>query len=281
MQFQDILYEVTDGVAVIRFNRPEAMNAARLQTHLDLYDALEAADADDAVRAVVVTGAGRAFCAGTDISGGFDLPTGGDPVTGEGVPPDVGGRVVLRLFRMSKPVAAAINGPAAGFGATFTLAMDVRFAAEGAKFAFPFSRRAICVESCSSWFLPRLVGIQTAQDWMLSGRTFLAAEALAKGLVLEVLPPAEVLDRAMAWARDIAQNCAPASVAVNRRMLWQMMGADHPVQAHQLESRAIAALLAQPDVQEGVASFRERRAPQFSGTVANAGFLQAWWPDKA
>lgn len=278
MTYSDILYEVTDRVAVIAFNRPEVMNAARQQTHAELAAALDSADRDDGVRAVVVTGTGRAFCAGTDISNGFELPAGGDPTTGRDIPPDIGGQTVLRLFRMQKPVVAAINGPAAGFGATFTLAMDVRFAAEGAKFAFPFSRRAICAESCSSWFLPRLVGVQAALDWMLTGRTFAADEALSRGLVHEVLAADELMPRAMAWAQDIATNCAPASVALNRNLLWRMLGAAHPAEAHALESRGVAATLRMPDVDEGLASFRERRPPRFTGTVADAGYMAGWWP---
>ncbi|GGB38042.1 enoyl-CoA hydratase [Tistrella bauzanensis] len=279
MTFDDISYEVADAIATITFQRPEVMNAARNQTQDELVAALDAADADDAVRAVIVTGAGRAFCAGTDISNGFELPAGGDPATGEGVPADVGGVTVLRLFRMRKPVIGAINGPAAGFGATFTLAMDMRLAADTAKFAFPFTRRGIAVESCSSWFLPRLVGMQTAQDWMLTGRTFPATEALARGLVHELLPADALLPRARAIARDIAENCAPASVAINRQLLWRMLGADHPRVAHALESRAVAARLASDDVREGVDSFKERRQPRFTGTLAEADYMSAWWPE--
>ncbi|WP_290685785.1 MULTISPECIES: enoyl-CoA hydratase-related protein [unclassified Haematobacter] len=278
MDFDDIGYEVAGRVAVIAFRRPEQLNAARMQTHRELIAALDAADADDAVRAVIVTGEGRAFCAGTDLTQGFDLPSGGDPATGQGIPPDVGGVTVLRLFRMRKPVIAAINGPAAGFGATFTLAMDIRLASEAAKFAFPFARRGICAESCSSWFLPRLVGMQVAQDWMLTGRTFPAAEALARGLVLEVLPGEALMPRACALAEEIASNCAPVSVALNRRLLWQMGGAAHPEEAHRLESRGIAATLAGPDAAEGVASFRDRRPPHFTGTVADADYMESWWP---
>ena len=279
MVFEDIAYAVDGPVATISFARPEVMNAARNETHLELQAALDAADRHDAVRAVIVTGTGRAFCAGTDISDGFRLPAGGDPATGEGVPADVGGVTVLRLFRMRKPVIAAINGAAAGFGATFTLAMDIRLAAETAKFAFPFTRRGICAESCSSWFLPRLVGMQTAQDWMLTGRTFPASEALARGLVHELLAAEDLLPRARALALDIAENCAPVSVALNRQLLWRMMGADHPEIAHALESRAVAARMASDDVREGVDSFKERRAPRFGDGLADAPYMTAWWPD--
>ena len=201
MHFDDITYAADDGVATITFNRLDVMNAARMQTQEELVAALDAADADDGVRCVIVTGEGRAFCAGTDISDGFRLPAGGDPASGEGIPADIGGITVLRLFEMRKPVIGAINGAAVGFGATFTLAMDIRLVSDGAKFAFPFTRRGICAESCSSWFLPRLVGLQTAMDWMLTGRTFLADEALQRGLAHECLPAENLMERARAMAR--------------------------------------------------------------------------------
>lgn len=275
--FEDISYDVQDRIALVRFNRPEVLNAARMQTHEELKTALDLADRDDGVRAVVVSGQGRAFCAGTDLSQGFDLPMGGDPATGEGVPPDIGGTTVLRLFEMRKPVAAAINGAAVGFGLTFTLAMDIRFAAAGAKLAFPFAQRGICAESCCSWFLPRLVGMQTAQDWMLSGRTFLSEEALARGLVHEITAPEAVLERALAWAGEIATRTAPLSVALNRRLLWQMAGASGPEVAHRYESRGLMACLTGPDAAEGAAAFRERRAPHFHTGAAEMAFMDGWW----
>ena len=277
MHFDDITYAADDGVATITFNRLDVMNAARMQTQEELVAALDAADADDGVRCVIVTGEGRAFCAGTDISDGFRLPAGGDPASGEGIPADIGGITVLRLFEMRKPVIGAINGAAVGFGATFTLAMDIRLVSDGAKFAVPFTRRGICAESCSSWFLPRLVGLQTAMDWMLTGRTFLADEALQRGLAHECLPAENLMERARAMARDIADNCAPVSLAINRQMLLRMMGAEHPRIAHELESRALAACLAAPDAAEGVASFREKRPPCFTGTVSDAGYMRNWW----
>lgn len=278
MEFADIGYVVDAGVATITLRRPELLNAARMQTHHELVAALDLADGDPGVRVVIVTGEGRAFCAGTDLSAGFDVPKGGDPATGAGIPPDIGGQTVLRLFEMRKPVIAAINGAAVGFGATFTLAMDLRLAATGAKFAFPFTRRGICAESCSSWFLPRLVGMQVAQDWMLTGRTFGAEEALARGLVLELLAPEDLLPRARALALDMAQNCAPGSMALNRQLLWRMTGADHPRAAHALESRGVANRVASADCAEGVASFKERRAPHFPGTLADVAYMDAWWP---
>ena len=276
MQFQDITYDIDQAIATIAFNRPDAMNAARHETVAELIEALDLADKDDTVKCVIVTGKGRAFCAGTDISNGFTLPTGGNPETGEAIPRDLGGVVVLRVFEMSKPVIGAINGAAAGFGATFTLAFDMRLASDNAKFAFPFTRRGICVESCSSWYLPRLVGMQTAMDWMLTGRTFGVAEAERRGLVHEVCAPQDLMTRARQIATDIAENCSPASVAINRRMLLAMMSAGHPEIAHELESRAVSACMSGPDIKEGAASFLEKRKPNFSSTVADADFMKKW-----
>jgi enoyl-CoA hydratase/carnithine racemase len=277
MAYEDLDYSVEARIATIAFNRPDKLNAARTDTHEQLISALEAADGDENVRAVIVTGRGRAFCAGTELSGGFGLPKGGDPATGEGTPADLGGRVTLRLFEMRKPVIGAVNGPAVGFGATFLLPMDYRIASETARFGFVFARRGIVAESCSSWFLPRLVGISRALDWMLTGRVFDAAEALSGGLVSEVLPPDALLERATAIARDIADNTAPASVALNRQLLWRMLGADHPLEAHRLESRAIAATLGMADAAEGAKSFLEKRPPNFTGRVSDTAFTGVWW----
>jgi len=277
----DIDYEIQGAAAVLHFNRPDRMNAARTQTHADLIAAIDRAEADPKVRCLILTGNGRAFCAGTDIAEGFDLPTGGDPRTGEGVPPDIGGAAVLRLFRLNKPVIAAVNGAAVGFGASLTLACDIRLAANTAKWGFVFARRGIAAESCSSWFLPRVVGVQTALDWMLTGRMVLAAEALTTGLVKEVLPQDELLDAALGIAAEIAENTAPVSVAMNRKLVWRMMGASHPAEAHALESRAIAARLMHPDSTEGVAAFAERRAPAFAPDLDAADVMDGWWPTKA
>ena len=279
MTYEDIEYALEDGVATIWLNRPDKLNAARVSTHDELISALDRADCDDAVKAIIVSGRGRAFCAGTDLSDGFALPSGGDPATGEGVQADVGGRVTLRLYDMRKPVIGAVNGAAVGFGATFLLPMDFRLAAVGAKFGFVFTRRGIVAESCSSWFLPRVVGLPTALDWMLTGRMVAAEEALAKGLVTELLAPDALMARVRAIARDIVENCAPVSVAMNRQLLWKLLGADHPRAAHHLESRGLAAALAHADSAEGAKSFVEKRAPAFTGNVSDAGFIRAWWQD--
>lgn len=277
-QGEDIAYARHGAAAVLSFNRPERMNAARAQTHDELIAAMHHAEADPKVRAVVLTGTGRAFCAGTDISGGFELPTGGDPVTGEGVPPDVGGVTVLHLFRLKKPVIAAVNGAAVGFGASLTVACDIRLAAPEAKWGFVFARRGIAAESCVSWFLPRAVGISTALDWMMTARMVGADEALKAGLVKAVVPQADLLATALEIVEDIAANTAPVSVALNRRILWQMAGAADPAEAHGFESRAIAARLAHPDGTEGVAAFAERRPPRFEQGLDAADLLDAWWP---
>lgn len=276
MANDDILSWHEEGVATITLNRPDKLNAMTTRMIDSLIAAFDRAEADDGVRAVVVTGAGRAFCAGTDLSAGFALPTGGDPRSGEGVPPDVGGVLTLRLFRMRKPVIGAINGVAAGIGATLLLAMDRRIAVTDSRFTFPFARRGIMAESASSWFLPRIVGMSAALDWMLTGRMIEADEAMAKGLVDELAPASGLLPRAREFARQIIEHTAPASVAVNRRLLWRMAGAASPAEAHELESRALSGLLAHPDSAEGVASFKEKRRPAFTGTIRTADFMDGW-----
>ena len=281
MDLNDITYAREGAAAVVRFDRPERLNAARTRTHVELRAALDRAEADEGVRAVVLAGEGRAFCAGTDIGDGFDLPSGGDPATGEGVPPDIGGETILRVFAMKKPVLAAVHGAAVGFGASLTLACDLRLAGPGARWGFVFARRGIAAESCSSWFLPRIVGLPTALDWMLSGRLVEVEEARAAGLVSRFAETERLLPEALAWVDDLARETAPASVAINRQLLWRMAGTADPAEAHALESRAIAARLAHPDSAEGVAAFAERRAPAFPGRIEDAAFMDAWWHPKA
>lgn len=278
MAEDDIASMYEGGIATITLNRPDKLNAVTLDMIDGLIAALDKAEEDDAVGAIIVTGKGRAFCAGTDLSAGFALPTGGDPKTGAGVPSDVGGLAALRIHRMKKPVIAAINGVAAGIGATLPLTMDRRIAVEGVRFTYPFARRGIMAESVSSWFLPRIVGISTALDWMMTGRMIDANEALVKGLVDELVAPEELLPRARAFARQIIDHAAPASVAVNRQLLWRMIGDYSPQDAHDFESRALSGLLAHTDSGEGVASFMEKRPPRFTGTVRTADFMDCWWP---
>lgn len=278
--FEDIEYRVEGPAAVIAFNRPEKMNAIRRQTIDDLLAAMDEAERDDRVRAVIFTGKGRGFCAGMDLDIGFVPSADADPETGEGVPPDFGGTIALRLFEARKPLIGAVNGAAIGFGATVLLPMDFRLAASGARFGYVFSRRGIVSETCASWFLPRVVGVPAALDWMLTGRIFDAQEARAKGLVQDVLAPEQLLPAAFAIAEEIAANTSPVSVAVNRQLVWRMLGADHPRIAHDFESRGLAATFRLPDSAEATRSFLEKRAPEFGSTVADADFMKAWWPQK-
>jgi len=265
MEFEQILYEVDDHVLTITLNRPDRLNAFTPTMGRELIEALDAADADDDVRAIVVTGAGRGFCAGADLeAGGSTFDWSERHAAGEEVPRDGGGRISLRLFECVKPVIAAINGPAVGVGITMTLPMDVRLAAEGAKIGFVFARRGIVPEACSSWFLPRLVGISQAMEWAATGRVFDASEALAGGLVRSVHAPDDVLGAARDLAREIADNSAPVSVALARRMLWTMLGAPHPMEAHRADSRAMFARGRSADAMEGVTSFLEKRPAEFS-----------------
>jgi enoyl-CoA hydratase/carnithine racemase len=270
MEFEQILYEVEDHVLTITLNRPERLNAFTPTMGRELIAALDAADADDSVRAIVVTGAGRGFCAGADLeAGGSTFDWSERHAAGEEVPRDGGGRISLRLFNCVKPVIAAINGPAVGVGITMTLPMDVRLAAEGAKIGFVFARRGIVPEACSSWFLPRIVGISQAMEWVATGRVFDASEALAGGLVRSVHAPDDVLGAARDLAHEIANNAAPVSVALARRMMWTMLGAAHPMEAHRADSRAMFARGRSDDAREGVTSFLEKRPAQFSDRVSD------------
>jgi enoyl-CoA hydratase/carnithine racemase len=269
MSFEEIRYEVADHVLTITLNRPDRLNAFTPTMAAELFEALDRADADDDVRAVIVTGAGRGFCAGADLGGGGDTFDWRDRDGGEsGVPRDGGGRVSLRIFASLKPVIAAINGPAVGVGITMTLPMDVRIAAAGAKIGFVFARRGIVPEACSSWFLPRIVGISQAMEWVSTGRVFPAEEALAGGLVRSVHPAEEVVSVARSLAREIADEAAPVSVAVARRLMWDMLGASHPMEAHRADSRAMFARGQSADAHEGVTAFLEKRPAQFADRVS-------------
>jgi enoyl-CoA hydratase/carnithine racemase len=261
----DIAYAVDNHIATITLARPEALNALTREMVVDLVNSFDQADEDDDVRAVVVTGAGRAFCAGADISGG---PTAFTPQQGEDVPRDGGGIVALRILDMRKPVIAAINGVAVGVGVTMTLPMDVRLCSESARFGFVFVRRGIAPEAASSWFLPRIVGISRAMEWAATGRVFPAAEALAGGLVSKVHPDAELLPAAYALAREIADNASPVAVAATRHMMWSMLSAPSPWDAHRMDSLVIHQLARSPDTAEGVASFLEKRPARFTSRVS-------------
>ncbi|MFV2174661.1 enoyl-CoA hydratase-related protein [Actinomadura sp. LOL_016] len=271
MPYEEIEYEVADGIATITLNRPDHMNAYTFTMRNEMLDAFDRVDADDDVRAVVVTGAGRAFCAGADLSTGggtFDQERSkdmfaGDDLLEDGTPRDGGGTVALRIARCLKPVIGAFNGAAVGVGVTMTLPMDVRLASEKAKFGFVFSRRGIVTEAASSWFLPRIVGISQAMEWAATGRVFTADEALAGRLVSRVLPPDELLPAAYELAREIAGNTSAVSVAAIRRLMWSGLSAQSPWDAHVADSRLMAALGGAGDAAEGVTSFLEKRPAEF------------------
>jgi enoyl-CoA hydratase/carnithine racemase len=269
MEFEEIRYEVADQILTITLNRPDRLNAFTPTMQRELIAAFDAADADDEVRAVVVTGEGRGFCAGADLGGGGSTFDWRERQQDGQVPRDGGGTVTLRIFESTKPVIAAINGPAVGVGITMTLPMDVRLAAEGAKIGFVFARRGIVPEAASSWFLPRIVGISQAMEWVATGRVFSAEEAHAGRLVRSVHPPGELLDAAYSLAREIADNTAPVSVALARRMLWTMLGADHPMEPHRADSRAMLARGQSDDAREGVTSFLEKRPAEFPDRVSD------------
>lgn len=271
MDFQDIRYAVEEGIATITLNRPDKMNAFTGRMMHEIIAALDATDADDDVKVVIFTGAGRAYCAGADLSsGGETFAKGGSDVqTKQGVPRDGGGLVALRIFESLKPVIGAINGAAVGVGVTMTLPMDIRIASEDAKFGFVFARRGIVPEACSSYFLPRIVGIQRATEWVYTGRVFPASEALDGGLVRSVHPAADLMGVARGLAREIADNTAPVSVAMSRRMLWRMLGASHPMEAHRADSRGIQERGRSADSREGVMSFLEKRAAVYPDRVSD------------
>ncbi len=301
MDRQETILAVADGIATLTLNRPDKLNAFTGRMMHEIISAFDETDARDDVKVVIVTGAGRAFCAGADLSAGaktFDYDSLDDPASSsagraspvradgtvdyahEGVR-DGGGRVTLRIFESLKPVIGAINGPAVGVGVTMQLPMDIRLASDAAKFGFVFARRGIVPEACSSWFLPRLVGISRAMEWCTTGRVFGAAEALEGGLVRQVVPPDQLMPAAMALAREIADNTAPVSVALTRQMLWRMLGADHPMEAHKLDSRAIYARGRQGDAKEGVVSFLEKRPANYPDRVsADMPDFYPWWSER-
>ncbi|HTP23294.1 MAG TPA: crotonase/enoyl-CoA hydratase family protein [Solirubrobacteraceae bacterium] len=269
MEFEEITAELSDHVLTITLNRPERLNAFTETMGNELIAAFDEADADDAVRAIVVTGAGRGFCAGADLGRGSETFTRRGHDDPDSIPRDGGGRLTLRIFDCRKPVIAAINGPAVGVGATMTLPMDVRLASESARIGFVFSRRGIVPEACSSWFLPRLVGISRAMEWVATGRVFGADEAAQGGLVRSVHPDGELLDAAGALAHEIADNAAPVSVALARQMMWRMLGAEHPMLAHRADSRGMYFRGRSADAAEGITSFLEKRPAQFRDRVSD------------
>jgi enoyl-CoA hydratase/carnithine racemase len=282
MAYETLLTDVSENICTITINRPDKLNALNTLMIREFIDAIGTADADDAVRAIIVTGAGRAFCAGADLSmggGTFDrearadrppVPNGPDgrPDLSHDSARDGGGRMTLRVFECRKPVIAAVNGPAVGIGATMLLPMDARIASSDARFGFVFSQRGIVPEAASSYFLPRIVGIAQALDWCYSGRVFGAEEALAGKLVSQVVAPAELIPTARALAKSYSATTAPVSVALIRQMMWRMLGASHPMEAHRIDSKAMFHRGRAADVREGIASFLEKRPPRFTDTLS-------------
>lgn len=266
---ESVVVERDGAVAIVRLNRPDRLNAFTTEMCDRLLAAFDEIDADDDVRAIVLTGTGRAFCAGADLGAGGDtFVLDDDPDTG-GAPADTGGLVSLRIFRSTKPVIAAINGPAAGVGVTMTLPADIRIASDTAKFGFVFARRGLVPEACSTWFLPRVVGISTAVEWAAGGKMVPVDEALARGLVREIVPAERVLDRALEVARELVTGTAPVSVALTRQLMWRMLGASSPEVAHRAESIGIYVRGTSDDVREGVEAFLEKREPQFPNRISD------------
>ncbi len=279
MAYEEIIYDISEQIATITLNRPDKLNSFTNRMLKEIIAAFDESDADDNVRAVIVTGSGRAFCAGADLSGGGEtFAKGGSDVKAKtGVMRDGGGLVSLRIFESKKPVIGAINGAAVGVGVTMTLPMDIRLASTTSKFGFVFAKRGIVPEAASSWFLPRIVGISQATEWCFTGRMISAEDAKEARLVRSVHAPEDLLSAAREIAREIAENTAPVSVALSRQMLWRMLGADHPMQAHRVDSRAINSRGASDDAREGVMSFLEKRPANFPVKVSDG--LPEVFPD--
>ena len=296
MNFETLLYDIEDNILTITLNRPDKLNAFNFQMQNDLIKAFDEADKDDNVKAIIVTGAGRGFCAGADLSAGartFDFESRDDRSDKQGAVlengeidwsnpsiRDGGGLVTLRIFDCLKPVISACNGPAVGVGVTMQLAMDIRLASEEARYGFVFARRGLVPEACSSWFLPKIVGISQALEWVYSGKVFPAEEALKGGLVRSIHKADDLLNDAKEIALEITKNCAPVSVALSRQMLWKMAGADHPMEAHKIDSRGIFARGRMQDAKEGVTSFLEKREANFSDGIEDIPDYYPWWDEK-
>ena len=290
MEFETILYEIKDKILTVTLNRPERLNAFTGQMMDDLIEAFDKAGKDDDIRVIIVTGAGRGFCAGADLGAGantFNREVRNNRGETEGIKDnpewmrDGGGRTTLAIFDCPKPIIAAFNGPAVGVGVTMALPMDIRIASEEARFGFVFARRGLVPEAASSWFLPKIVGISKALEWTFSGKVFSAEEAKDGGLIRSVHPANKLMDEAYKLAQEIIDNTSPVSVALTRQMLWKMLGADHPMEAHKVDSRLIYELGKAEDVKEGVKSFLEKRSPKFLSKVSrDMPKFFPWWKNK-
>lgn len=293
MAYETIEYEVAEQILTITLNRPEKLNACTVAMERELIDAFDRADKDDDVCAIIVTGKGRAFCAGADLwrgAGSFDTDTKSRPVKrlpdgtvdySDPIVSESGGHLTLRIFRSLKPIIAAVNGPAVGMGVTMQLAMDIRIASEAARFGFVFSQRGIVPEEASSWFLPRIVGIAQALEWCYTGRVFSALEALEGRLVSRVVPPDQLLPTARTLAREIAEKAAPVSIALIRQMMWRMLGADDPMEAHKIDSRGLYTRGRSADAKEGVMAFLEKRPAAFKDKVSvDMPDYFPWWTER-
>ena len=290
MEFETILYDIKDKVLTVTLNRPERLNAFTGQMMDDLIEAFDKAGKNDEIRVIIVTGAGRGFCAGADLGAGantFNREVRNNRGETEGIKDnpewmrDGGGRTTLAIFECPKPIIAAFNGPAVGVGVTMTLPMDIRIASEEARFGFVFARRGLVPEAASSWFLPRIVGISKALEWTFSGKVFSAEEAKDGGLIRSVHPANKLMDEAYKLAQEIIDNTSPVSVALTRQMLWKMLGADHPMEAHKVDSRLIYELGKAEDAKEGVNSFLEKRSPKFPSKVSrDMPKFFPWWKNR-
>ena len=282
MSYSTILYDVNESILTITLNRPDILNAFNTSMLSEIIDALDRADADDRIRCIIITGAGRAFCAGADLSAGgktFNADARDDKA--DGGHRDGGGRLTLRIFECKKPVIAAINGPAVGIGATMTLPMDIRLCSSNAKIGFVFSRRGVVPEACSSFFLPRVVGIGKALEWCYSGRVFPAEEALSGGLVRSIHKPEDLLADAKHIARELVENTSAVSTALIRQMMWKMLGADHPMEAHKIDSQGMYFTGKSADAKEGIESFLEKRPAKFPLEVSkDMPPFFPWWEDR-
>jgi len=280
MNYETIIYDVEDGILTLTLNRPDKLNAFNGDMLNEMCDALDKADADDNVKAIIVTGAGRAFCAGADLARGGDTFDHDAQGLG-GMKRDGGGLLTLRIFECMKPIIAACNGPAVGVGVTMQCAMDIRLASDNAKYGFVFAKRGIVPEACSSWFLPRIVGISTALEWAYSGRIFQASEALERRLVRSVHKPDDLLPAARDLAHEFAEQTSSISIAMIRHMMWKMLGADHPMEAHQVDSRGVYFTGRSADAKEGVQSFLEKRPAEFPGKVTeDMPEFFPWWKER-